>query len=211
MGHIKAESVASRVEREIAQDAHYRKAIDLGIANYSAIAKQIAARTGCGEEAVKVAVSRCADRQKAGFDATEKRAKGVLKNSTIALQDDIAVAVLENSRTARRFLADLESIDAKYAVFSPRSITLVCRSADLPRIEKSLVLKKSQGLCMLQLSSPEDIEKVPGVLSFLLDSLSRRNINVLETYSCYTETSLIVSREDAVGSFEAVEEACGKA
>ena len=56
----KQESVAARVGREIEQDAHYRKAIELGIANLSAIADVLASKLKCNREAAKVAVARYA-------------------------------------------------------------------------------------------------------------------------------------------------------
>ncbi len=209
----KQESVAARVGREIERDAHYRKAIELGIANLSAIAAAIAAKLRCNPEAAKVAVARYA---KSRVEAAGERASlvsRVLAKSSVSLQDDVAVLVVENSGLAAARTPALEGDEIISVVSSKHGITIACRGSAVAALEKRFkgsVLLFSKNLCLVQLSSPQNIENVPGVFVTVLDAIYRRGLNVLEASSCYTDTNIIVERKDAVKCFEAVEEACGK-
>jgi hypothetical protein len=209
----KQESVAARVVREIEQDAHYRKAIELGIANLSAIADIVATKLECNREAAKVAVARYAKNRVPHAGEKAGHVSRVLRQSSVSLQDSVAVLVVENSGATVPKTAGLEGDDIIAVVSSKRSTTITCRGNAVAALEKKFkgsILKFSQNLCLVQLSSPESIENVPGVFVSVLDAIYRRGINVLEASSCYTDTNIIVERRDAVKCFEAVEEACGK-
>lgn len=208
-----AESVASRVERLLDADAWYSKAVDSGIANLSAIADQLSEKLSCSREAAKVAVARWARKRVASSRGGPDRVRGVLAHSTVSLQDGIAVIVAETSPQARKAVHLLEDADVKSVVVGSRSITVICASSDCAKVVHAFgghVLIEQKGLCLIQLSSKEDIESVPGVYASVLDAFARRGINVVESSSCYTETNLIVRQEDAVAGFEAMQSACGK-
>lgn len=207
------QSVAARVWREIEQDAHYRKAIELGIANLSAIADDLATKLKCNREAAKVAVARYAKNRALHAEEKAGPVSKVLRQSSVSLQDDVAVLVVENSGATAPKTAGLEGDDIIAVVSSKRSTTITCRGNAVAALEKKFkgsILKFSQNLCLVQLSSPENIENIPGVFVFVLDAIYRRGINVLEASSCYTDTNIIVERKDAVKCFEAIGEACGK-
>lgn len=206
-------SVASAVFSELAADVHYAKSIELGIANRSAIAAQLAKKMKRPMQAVKVAVTRWAQAQEKSGNAMAQRTRKVLSHSTIHLQDDVSVLVLENNPQAHRAVFALQDERMLSVVVSAKSMTLIGPSGSIAAVEKSLGshrLKTLVGLCLLQLSSSEEIEEVPGVYAAVLDALARKGINVLESSSCYTDTNIVVHRSDAVKAFEALEEACGK-
>ncbi len=209
----KGSSVASMVAREIDGDAHYRKAMELGIANLSAIAERIASKNSWGREAVKVAVARYASKYSASSANSLRRVQELLVSSRISLEDGIAVVVVDNSAFSRRSFSGIEDSAVKSVVSGEAGITIVMREAYLARAEKLFgghLLLKSKGLCLIRLSSPEKIEEVEGVYAHILEGIARRGINVLETSSCYTETNIIVERKDALKCFAALEETCGR-
>ncbi|MBI5226705.1 ACT domain-containing protein [Candidatus Micrarchaeota archaeon] len=206
-------SAASRVFAELAADVHYTKAIELGIANRSAIAAQLCKKLKLPPLAVKIAVTRWAqDQQKQGARMAQRTSK-VLSRSAIRLQDDVSVLVLENNPQAHRAVFALQDERMLSVVVSFTSMTLIGPTESIAAVQKKLsnhALKTLEGLCLLQLSSTEEIEEVPGVYAAVLDALARKGINVLESSSCYTDTNIVVRRSDAVKAFEALEEACGK-
>lgn len=206
-------SAAARIAEALDADVHYAKSIELGIANLSAIAQQLAEKTGCPPLAAKVAVARWARGRKAATEAVAERTSRILSRSTIYLQDDVGVRVLENNPQTHRAVFALEDDHLLSIVISAKSITLIGPPKSVQLIEKKLgshVLKRLDSLCLLQLSSSEEIEDVPGVYAAVLDALARRGINVLESSSCYTDTNVVVRRSDAVKAFEALEDVCGK-
>lgn len=211
---VKQSSIASRITDALDADVHYAKSIELGIANLSAISQQLSEKFRCSPAAAKIAVARWARRKAAESQAITDRTRRVLSRSTIYLQDGVGVLVLENNQPALRSVFSLEDERILSIVISAKSITLIGPPDSLKAVDKKLgahVLKRLDGLCLLQLSSSDEIENVPGVYAAVLDSLARRGINVLETSSCYTDTNVVVRRSDAVKAFEALEDACGKA
>ncbi len=206
-------SVASRIERELESDVRYGQAIDAGIANLSAIAQQLSEKIRCGKDAAKVAVARWARKRVQQSQSFSDKVKGVLSTSTVSLQDDIAVVVVESSPSTRRALSLLEEIEVKSIVLGAKSITVICSAHHCQRAVKAFgghALIEKKGLCLIQLSSKEDIERVPGVYAYVLEAFARRGINVVESSSCYTETNIIVRQADALAGFEAMQTACGK-
>ncbi len=211
---VARESIASRVEKEIDGNAYYRKAIELGITNYSALAEKILEKTGGSKEAVKIAVARYAEKHCSASENSLKHVKNLLKNTSISLEDDITVLITEKNLFTEKVFSSLQESEVKSVVSSSNSTTIVCKTREAEKIEKTLqrtsIVKKHHGLCLIQLSSPVELEETPGAIVFILDSLAKKNINVVEFSSCYTDTNIIVERKDALKSFEALEEACGK-
>lgn len=207
------ESVSERVSKELENDLYYLQAIRLGIANYSAIAEKLSGKVKGSREALKVAVVRFASRNEDSSIKLELEASKVLSNTKVSLENGVSVVVAESNALSKNSLKELGGRGVKSVVSSSNSITIVCDDSTSQEIEKILkgnVLKKKQGLCMIQLSSPESIETTPGVVSFVMSTLARRGINALETFSCYTDTLIVLERKDVVKAFEAIEEACGK-
>ncbi len=206
-------SVAARVAAVLSADLHYAKSIELCIANRSAIASQLAKKLKLPAQAVKVAVTRWAQRQQASSVSMVERTRRILSRTTLHLQDDVGVRVLENDRLTHRAVFALQDERILSIVISAKSITLIGPPQSLAAVEQKLgahILKRLDGLCLLQLSSSEEIEDVPGVYAAVLDALARRGINVLESSSCYTDTNIVLNRSDALKAFEALEELCGK-
>ncbi len=54
------------------------------------------------------------------------------------------------------------------------------------------------------MTSPENVEKTPGLLSFLSSALSSRGINIVEAMSCYTDTIFVLERENMTAAIEAL-------
>ncbi len=206
-------SVASRVAAALAADLHYAKSIELRIANRSAIAMQLARKLKLPPQAVKVAVTRWAQRQQAASSSVAERTRRILSRTTLHLQDDVGVLVLENDPQTHRAVFALQDERILSIVISAKSITLIGPPDSIASVEKKIgahALKRLDGLCLLQLSSSEEIEDVPGVYAAVLDALARKGINVLESSSCYTDTNVVLKRTDALKAFEALEEICGK-
>ena len=55
---------------------------------------------------------------------------------------------------------------------------------------------------MLIIKSPEDMEKVPGVVSYIYSLLGDHGVNVVETMSCWTDTIVVVSEKEIPTAME---------
>lgn len=86
-----------------------------------------------------------------------------------------------------------------------QGIVLIVEDDTVAAVTKSIsagnILKVRKGLVELSVTSPESIEEVPGVMSFLASSLAAEGLNVLQVMSCYTDTILILEEKDLMGAF----------
>ena len=55
-----------------------------------------------------------------------------------------------------------------------------------------------EGLTLIILCSPKDLQDTPGCVAVILDSIAAEGINVLEFISCHTDTLMVVRNADAV-------------
>lgn len=66
-------------------------------------------------------------------------------------------------------------------------------------------LKKHERVVEVRIKSPEQIEKIAGVISTIYNKLSERGINLIETYSAYTDTIFIIVKKDLAPFIEVLE------
>ena len=76
---------------------------------------------------------------------------------------------------------------------------------DLPKIEKRFqarIMKKWEDVVQITIKSHQDIEHTPGVVAYLYSLFGDKGINIIETLSCYTDTVMIVEKNDAQKAVE---------
>ncbi len=143
--------------------------------------------------------------------AAEERVRSLLSRSRVEIKNKIIVAVIDK-RIFTDDLLDLErrikkSRNVFYAIEGTDAITLITSSAFTDEIRnrfKSSVIKTWKDLALVVIASPESIEETPGVFSYLSALLSDRNINVLETMSCWSETLFVISESDIARVLQAL-------
>ncbi len=203
-------SVAERVRKKIESNVYWDKAIELGIANYSAIAEQLKKEVGGSFDAVKIAVARYAQERKPSEESIE-RVKRILDRTSLTLKTNSAIMIFYNTSPALARVQKLFEDEVKvYSVVnSPSVIVVIVDDAQAGKALKIMgqenLVKKHSNANLLLLNSPTEIETTPGIIAFLLEKLAENNINVIEIYSCYTDTAILISREDALKAFETIE------
>jgi hypothetical protein len=74
------------------------------------------------------------------------------------------------------------------------------------RVTKKLrsehIIGVTRGLVEIDVTSPETIEKTPGLLAFLAGALASRGINIVEEMSAYTDTIFLLERKDMTRAME---------
>jgi aspartokinase len=126
----------------------------------------------------------------AEFDSSlEVKILTILKNSSMVLKNKIVVVISKR---------ELEGVKAVSHVKSGRHITYILEQREADKItEKSQSLWKSkENLNLITIESAEELEEVPGVISYILSALASEGINVVEFISCYTDTLLVVRQSD---------------
>ena len=208
-----ARSIAKQVSKLLDADPYIKQSLKLGVANYSAIAKKLKKEHlhKASLEAVKAAVRRYS----LGEDSFDyvKDLKELLSRTKIALKSDMCVLTLFPDTKL-----DLDRITKKIGkdfsiVRSTNAITVMLDQEQqenaLKLIGRQNVVKSTRNHYALTLQSPKGIEATPGFVAFFSEVLARNGINILEYYSCYTDTVFILARKDALKAYSLFDRVLG--
>ena len=90
-----------------------------------------------------------------------------------------------------------EEITSLSQVESGGYITYILEQKELGKLPRSKTIWKiEENLNLITIRSPEELEDVPGVISYILGALASEGINVVEFISCYTDTLLVTKQAD---------------
>ena len=207
-------NVAKLVREELESDVYVRHAIRLGIANHSAIAKRLSSKIKGSEDALKMAVMRFSKNVEDEYRGQEEEIRDILVKTKIALLSNVCVMIFERTPETEETAGMLGSLKIDvFSVLQSQKVILVITQDEfektvMEKFGRNNLVKKRGGLCMLRLTSPAEIEYVPGVVDYLLDRLSGNGVNFTDLYSCYTDTNLVLERKDALKAFELLEGVC---
>ena len=188
-------SVANYVRLYLKNKPYMLEALEKGIVNLSELSRQIGKETKIKNVgAIKAALRRFSENLQKEKKRCEERALRLLKKSKIKLLDKVTVVISESPLNIEK-LAEVKLENAY--------VYIVESVENLPTND-TIDVHRDCG--MVVVSSPPEIEKVPGVVAYLTSLLAWENINVIEFISCYTDTILIVEREDVLKTIEILRE-----
>ena len=183
------QNISSLVWLYVKRRPYLKEVIREGVVNYSALARKIsieAFNDESRENAVKMALFRLTKRMEELEGGIEGRILGLLKRSSMVIKSKVAVVI------SNRQIEDIRPLSfAK----SGRHTTYIIEQGELERLERK-PSRVEENLNLITIESPEELEEVPGVISYILGSLASEGINVVEFISCYTDTLLVVRQAD---------------
>lgn len=184
-------STATIVREMLKRKPYVRYALEQNIANMSAVARLIQKDVkDTNIEAIKAALIRETSKLSYKRKIRDEVVIDILKDSKILIQDKISVVTSERK------------VDLPYLVMAKLSDSFVyiVDQTKIPRIkEEGLVL--SRDLNAVFISSVNNIGEIPGFIAFLTNILASEDINIKEFISCYTDTVIILTQEDAIKAF----------
>jgi hypothetical protein len=163
-------STAAKVELYLSKRPYLKETLAAGVVNYSALARKI-----CRDEnlksvdAVKAAISRYEDHISELREKRRARVEEILDKTSMELKAGVGVVKEE------------------------REDSIV--SAKTSAGYTSVVVGGNKALVSLE--SPEALEGTPGVVEFILSSLTAEGINVDQLISCREDTHLVVDADQA--------------
>ena len=174
-------STAAKVELYISKRPYIKESLAEGMINYSSLARKICREENLdSENAVKAALSRYQDH------IADRRAKKRSKVKNILEETNLRI---ESGLKAIKKQKPVE--DSLVYAKTENGFTNVVEGG-----EKSLVT----------LESPEKLESTPGVIEFILSSLSAQDINLDHLISCREDTHLVVDQEDGPQVLEVLQD-----
>ena len=165
--------------------------VNNGLCNYSALARRLQREIFPNKKsefaAIKAALLRLAkDTGRADVD-WERGVERILRSSTVEIRSDVCV------------------VSSKGGIGVPVIATSNSKSGVMSVVDASYakeLRKKSlgvmDGLTLIILCSPRDLQDTPGCVSVILNAIAAEGINVLEFISCHTDTLMIVRNADSV-------------
>ena len=183
-----------------------RDCLEYGVINYSALARKISGELNIGEEK---AVAVACRRYRRGGKIREVEILKVLERSEIGIRTGMAIIIARNGWHQFSELGKaMQSINLERSlkvVKGSSATTIIVEEVFLDPLKRMIgrdIMKVQGSLAQITITSPEEIEEVPGVASYLLSSLSGAGINVMEVMSCFTDTILILEEGDVSRGFE---------
>ena len=124
--------------------------------------------------------------------------------ATITLIQDVDVLqrlgdVIEELLDENRICRLIQVSQGTVIIVDDESVSRV-----LKKLQDDHVISVNRSLVELAVTSPETVEKTPGLLAFLSSTLASRGINIIEAMSCHTDTLFIVEQEDITPAIEAM-------
>ncbi len=182
-------SISNLVWLYVKRRPFLKEVIREGVVNHSALARKISMEafgTTRQENAVKMALIRLSKRMEELESDLEGKILEVLKDSSMVIKSKVAVVITQSQ---------LEDVTPLSFAKSGRNITYILEQRELGKLEKRPAWVE-ENLNLITIESPEELEEVPGVISYILGALASEGINVVEFISCYTDTLLVIRQAD---------------
>lgn len=211
---LERDSVARLVREVLTSDPALYKCLEMGIVNYSRVASRLRPVLSklmgrvVSEESIKMALIRL--RSKAGETHAfhKKEVLRVLSQSRVEVKTGVVIVIMG----INRFLSAISAI----AKISPKARFLAVMQSgfvativlDENSVNEFLSLVGEEGIIEIQrdqaaivVVSPVDIMWVPGVVAYITSILAQNSINIVHIESCYTDTVIVVSKDDLLKAF----------
>jgi hypothetical protein len=184
-------SIAEQVFLWIEHHPYLRLALKNGYVNYSSLARSIQDELSIKNfDAVVVAIRRFYEKVKPRPHILQG-VLDILAQSQLEIRTGINVYIVK----------ELGEIKADYYHLikgSRHQIIITDQRLDIP------YEKVTEGVVEVRIRSPEAIESEPGVILEIYQKLFERGVNIVETYSAYTDTVIIVEKSCLMAALEAL-------
>ena len=179
-----------------------KQAIKNNIVNYSKLARIISKEKNISHiDAILIACRRYYDKIKKSKNSFQ--IMDLLNGSKLNIRSKIIVVILEPDTSYRPLLDIQKEINEKnelvHIVRGPNGVTLITTEDFLERIKnlfKYNILNVAKDLVEVIIKSSAKLESIPGVMAYIYSLFGENDINIIETLSCWTDTIIIIKKED---------------
>ncbi len=190
----------------IKEHPYVKNCLKKGLINYSALARLIGKELGIEKKSSKEAILVAARRfqQKLGSEASnERKIRSLLASSEISIKNKISVVILGKSIDLDFILGLQKSAKSEggmiYLLEGTDNYTVITQEKYAQQLQKKMgcsIMKVHKDLAIIDFKSPEEIEKITGVVSYLTSLFAENGVNILEFLSCWRDTIFVIGRND---------------
>ncbi len=206
-------SISKIVQSIIDKDLSLQDALQRDYGNYSAIARLVQSKVTeiLGQDVKLESIITSVKRAKANYKPLRGKITKIVAGSVINIRTDMAKISVEKTKenlekirkslagVSGEFFQIIEGISAVTLVFDQKSFNEICFM-----FKEKDVLDKKQNLATIIIRSPDEIIDTPGCVLAFYNTVSRRNLNIEETLSCFTDTIIVLGMEDVSKAFAAL-------
>ncbi|MEM0371586.1 MAG: ACT domain-containing protein [Ignisphaera sp.] len=208
-------SISHIVKEIVSSDPSTFQCILNDIVNYTKLSKKLkplvseAIGHDVSVDTIKMALIRFAEKIFKEFNILKRDVAQVLAKSSIEIRTGITIVTIRNAAFSRiaqyipllstrsRFLAIMQSILVTTVILDNESSEEI-----ISRLNKDDIMNIQRDYSAIVIVSPIEIMYTPGVLSYITNILALNGINIVHIESCYTDTIIVVSREDLIKAFQ---------
>lgn len=196
--------VAPKVREFVKKRPYISEALENNIVNMSELARIIEHELKTeSAEATKAAVRRYALEIRKSRRRREEAVLRLLQASKLMLLDNLSIVVTNKDfEIANKMKIKLS--DLHYVYLVEKNLLREVRA----RVKQNL-RDVHEDCAALIVNSPEQMETTPGVVSYLTSLLSAQDVHSLAFVSCFTETTFVVERSNALTSYKIMSEVVG--
>lgn len=213
-------TVADAVRIAVTNRASYLECLRDGIVNYTWLAEKImknvekiTKKKRVNIDAVKAALIRFQQDLQQEEKTQAKTVGYVISKSTIELQNDISVITIKKEVIERKF-DQLFKLAGEARFFNlnqgKKVYTIIISSEDvqslLSLVDQKEIMDRLDEQSAIVIISPYEIVTTPGVVSFISRLLYINGINITQLNSSYTDTIIILPKEQALKAYEIIRE-----
>lgn len=192
-------------EKYISEHISIKECLKNGIINYSAlsrlIAKELIIEKKTSKDAILVAARRF--KEKIKNQSSEKDIVKLLRNGNIEIKNNIVIYILEKNIYPDS-LIDIEKQIKKekslfFSIEGTKTITIIIQKQHIAIIDKKFknnLIKKTEGLSLITITTSPAIEHIPGVINHISSLFFEKGINIEEFISCYEDTLIVIDSKE---------------
>ncbi len=199
-------TVAEEVRDFVKNRPYVSEALENNIVNMSQMARAIRRELKLSLHstyAIKAALRRYSFSLRKSRSFREEKVLRLLRLSKLMILDNVSIVTTDK---------EFELINKMKIKLSDLHYVYLVEKGLLKKIRETV----KHNLCLIHedctaivVSSPEQMETTPGVVWYLTSLLSSQNVYSLAFTSCYTETTIVIERKDAIKSYEILSRVIG--
>ena len=191
-------SIAKEVRLYIKNKPYVKESLEKGIVNLSSLTRQIQEELKMKNfEAIKAALRRLSGQMRMDKLEREKKVLQILEDSKITMYDGDAVLVTSSP----------VEVEDKFRVNLGTNYVYLVEKDKVPKNPD--IVRRTDNCTTIVINSPQEIEEVPGVVSYITSLLAEQGVNIFEFISCWKYTIIVLHRKDVLKAYEVLSNAFG--
>ena len=208
-------SIAKITRDLIESDLSIQDAITRNYVNISGVARLLRpkiekiSKTSVNEEAIITAIKRITPK----YNSINNEIIKIISKSNINVKTGVCkLSVVKNQRNQEKIRSAIIDNKEEFIQISEgtSALTLIYsekfRKELTRRFNDKEVLENTRNLAAIIVNSPIGVINVPGVVFAIYGQVAKRQINIEDTVSCFTDTIIVVKTKDVAMTFSVLNE-----